>query len=146
MNKLIMDFEGFVANPYFDPATGGEPITIGYGTTIYSNGKKVTMKDPAISITEAMNQLQFYINRIITPVIKANVKQPLNANQIEALESFIYNLGPTNFKSSTLLKKININPNDPSIANEFRKWNKANSKVMAGLTRRREAEAKLYFS
>jgi lysozyme len=41
---------------------------------------------------------------------------------------------------------VNANPNDPEIANEFLKWNKAGGKVMPGLTRRREAESKLYFS
>jgi len=49
-------------------------------------------------------------------------------------------------KASTLLKKVNLNPNDPTIKDEFMKWNKAAGKVLAGLTRRREAEANLYFS
>jgi lysozyme len=51
-----------------------------------------------------------------------------------------------NLKSSTLLKKVNINPNDPTIAAEFLKWNKAGGKIVAGLTRRRQAESDLYFS
>jgi lysozyme len=46
---------------------------------------------------------------------------------------------------STLLKKVNINPNDLTIRNEFLKWNKAGGKVLNGLTKRRESEANLYF-
>jgi lysozyme len=60
--------------------------------------------------------------------------------------SFCYNLGPANLKSSTLLKKANVNPNDPTIAQEFLKWNKAGGKALKGLTKRRQAESDLYFS
>jgi lysozyme len=51
-----------------------------------------------------------------------------------------------NLKSSTLLKKVNANPNDPTIAAEFLKWNKANGRALKGLTNRRIAEADLYES
>jgi lysozyme len=61
------------------------------------------------------------------------------------LVSFAYNAGVGNLQKSTLLKKVNANPADPSIRDEFMKWDKANSKVLAGLTRRRQAEADLYF-
>jgi lysozyme len=70
----------------------------------------------------------------------------INQNQFDALVSFCYNVGPGNLKSSTLLKKVNANPNDPTIRTEFLKWNKGGGKVLAGLTRRRTAEANLYFS
>jgi lysozyme len=59
--------------------------------------------------------------------------------------SFTYNVGIANLQKSTLLKKVNYNPNDPTIRLEFMKWNKAGGKVLNGLTRRREAEANLYF-
>jgi lysozyme len=47
---------------------------------------------------------------------------------------------------STLLKKAKVNPNDPSILDEFLKWNKAGGKILNGLTNRRREEANLYFS
>jgi lysozyme len=72
-------------------------------------------------------------------------RDDLTQSQFDALTSFCYNLGGGNLKSSTLLKKVNLNPNDPTIKAEFLKWNKAGGKVLAGLTRRREAEATLYF-
>jgi lysozyme len=45
-----------------------------------------------------------------------------------------------------LLKKVNANPNDPTIRNEFMRWTRAGGKVLKGLVTRREAEANLYFS
>jgi lysozyme len=60
--------------------------------------------------------------------------------------SFAFNLGITALGRSTLLKKVNINPTDPTIAAEFAKWNKAGGKILNGLTKRRAKEAKLYFA
>ena len=63
--------------------------------------------------------------------------------------SFIYNLGIGAFVKSTLKKKIVANSNDKSIKDEFMKWNKARVSgelmELKGLTRRRIAEAELYF-
>jgi lysozyme len=50
-----------------------------------------------------------------------------------------------NLRNSTLLKKVNANPSDETIRAEFMKWDKAGGKKLAGLTRRRKAEADLYF-
>jgi lysozyme len=72
-------------------------------------------------------------------------RDDINQNQFDALVSFAYNLGPGNLKSSTLLKKVNANPEDESIRLEFMKWVKAGGKTLKGLVRRREAEANLYF-
>jgi lysozyme len=73
------------------------------------------------------------------------VKSKINSNQFSALVSFAFNLGVGNLAKSTLLKLVNKNPSDPAINLEFMKWNKANGKVLAGLTRRRQAESELYF-
>ena len=75
-----------------------------------------------------------------------SLKLNLNQGQYDALISFIYNVGFANFLSSTLLKKIRINPGDPSIAYEFSRWNKASGKILQGLVKRRKAESDLYFS
>ena len=66
--------------------------------------------------------------------------------QWDAIVSFVFNVGIGNFKSSTLLAKIRINPEDNSIMDEFIRWVYANGKVMKGLQKRRLAEMKLYFS
>lgn len=59
--------------------------------------------------------------------------------------SFAFNVGLGNFGKSTLLKKVNVNPVDPTIRNEFLRWNKSGGKVLTGLTRRRESESNLYY-
>ena len=73
-------------------------------------------------------------------------RDDISQSQFDALVSFAYNLGPNSLKSSTLLKKVNANPSDPTIKDEFLKWTKAGGKVLKGLVLRREAEAALYFS
>jgi len=72
-------------------------------------------------------------------------RDDINQNQFDALVSFAYNLGPANLKSSTLLKKVNANPEDETIRAEFMKWVKAGGKTLQGLVKRRTAEADLYF-
>jgi lysozyme len=139
---LIKSFEGLYLKPYLCPAN---VPTIGYGNTFYENGNKVTLKDPIITEARAiellMSELGMYEQKVDSYCIDT-----INQNQFDALVSFCYNVGPGNLKSSTLLKKVNANPNDPAIRTEFLKWNKGGGKVLAGLTRRRTAEANLYFS
>ena len=139
--ELIKSFEGFYSKPYLDPI--GIP-TIGYGATYYPNKKKVTMKDKPLTEKEASDLLKEMMVTYENDV-KRLVKRELNQNQFDALVSFTYNLGSANLGKSTLLKKINANPCDKTIKDEFLKWNKAGGKVISGLTRRRNAEAELYF-
>jgi lysozyme len=138
---LIKAFEGFESKPYKCPA--GIP-TIGYGATFYPNGKKVTMADTAVTEEQATVLLASMLVSF-EKYVDSYCVDTITQNQFDALVSFAYNLGPANLKSSTLLKKVNANPNDESIRLEFMKWVKAGGKTLAGLVRRREAEANLYF-
>ena len=70
----------------------------------------------------------------------------IGREKLIALVSFAYNLGQNALKNSTLLKKVNANPNDPAIRAEFNKWVNAGGKKLAGLVARRKAEADLYFT
>jgi lysozyme len=118
--------------------------TIGYGNTFYENGTSVK---PGDKITqERANELFEIIAKEFADKVAPLVKSLVTPNQFAALTSFAYNAGIGNLKSSTLLKKVNANPNDPSIALEFAKWDKAGGKVLAGLTKRRASESKLYFT
>jgi lysozyme len=118
--------------------------TIGYGNTFYENGTSVK---PGDKITqERANELFEIIAKEFANKVAPLVKSAVTPNQFAALTSFAYNAGIGNLKSSTLLKKVNANPNDPSIALEFAKWDKAGGKVLAGLTKRRASESKLYFT
>lgn len=138
---LIKSFEGLVLKPYLCPA--GVP-TIGYGSTRYENGQRVKLSDPAITEARAESLLRVTL-REYEQAVDAVTRDDVNQNQFDALVSFAYNLGVQALKGSTLLKRVNANPADPAIAKEFSKWVNANGKKMAGLVRRREAEAKLYF-
>lgn len=142
---LIQEFEGWSSRPYPDPATNGIPYTIGFGNTFYEDGTKVNLTDAPITKERGLELLKITL-KMFEKQVDSLTRDDINQNQFDALCSFCYNVGAANLKISTLLKKVNINPNDESIALEFVKWNKANGKVLNGLTKRRQKEAILYFS
>lgn len=96
--NMIKMFEGFRAKPYKCPA--GVP-TIGYGSTFYSNGKKVTLKDKLITEQDATNLLTTVVTNFSSGVSKL-LKIQVTQNQFDALVDFAYNVGIGNLKSSTL--------------------------------------------
>lgn len=102
------------------------------------------MSDPPITKQRAEELLQLNADRFARKVLNL-VKKPITQNQLNALTSFAYNVGSGALASSTLLKKVNVNPNDITIRNEFLRWNKANGVALKGLTNRRIKEADLYF-
>ena len=137
---LIKEFEGCKLKAY---QCSAKKWTIGFGNTFYEDGSPVM---PGHAITqEKANQLFEIIGNDFSAKVAKLVTAKVSENQFGALVSFAYNCGIANLQKSTLLKKVNANPNDQSIKAEFAKWNKASGKVLAGLTRRREAESKLYF-
>lgn len=136
---LIKKFEGCKLKAYRCPAG---LWTISWGLTFYPDGTKVKEGDV---ITQ--QQAEDYFNAIVDDFAKkvdALIKSNVTDNNFSALVSFAYNVGMGNFQRSTLLRKVNANPKDPSIRAEFMKWTRANNVVLKGLVRRREAEAKLY--
>jgi len=137
---LIKEFEGCKLKAYQCSAM---KWTIGYGNTFYEDGSPV-MAGHAIS-KEKAEQLFEIIGDAFAEKVDKVVTANVSENQFGALVSFAYNCGIANLQKSTLLKKVNANHSDPTIRAEFLKWNKAAGKVLAGLTRRREAEANLYF-
>ena len=139
---LIKSFEGLKLKPY---VCAGGINTIGYGNTYYMNGKKVTLQDKPITIQEAEELLKLSVS-IYEKAVDSFCRDDISQSQFDALASFCYNVGTGNLQKSTLIKKVNANPQDPTIRAEFMKWNKAAGKVLLGLTRRRTAEANLYFS
>ena len=145
--KLITEFEGFSDRPYY--ATAEEKlkgiVTIGYGNTFYPDGTKVKITDSKMTIEKGLYILEKLVEKFRIQV-KKYVKKELTKNQEDALVSFAYNVGIGNFSKSTLLKLVNINPNDGMIAKEFLKWNKQAGKELKGLTNRRIKESALYFT
>jgi len=137
--ELIRHYEGFRARAYKCPAG---VWTIGYGSTFYANGKKVREGD-TITEQDALALLKLVVNDFSAQVKKL-LRVELKDNQFSAVVSLAYNIGVGNFKSSTLLKKLNAK--DSSAAEEFTKWVKANGKVLPGLVARRHAERLLFIS
>lgn len=117
--------------------------TIGLGNTFYADGSKVKQGDV---ITKKDAYYLFHLIAIkFEKAINENVKVNLNQNQFNALFCFVYNIGITGFKNSTLLRYVNLNPNDGNIAKQFLRWNKISGKESKGLTNRRIKESALYF-
>jgi lysozyme len=130
---LIRQFEGLRRSAY--RCSAGVP-SIGYGTT---NGVKMGQ---TITRDEADRLLLEDAQRFADHVA-ALVKVPLNQNQVDALISFVYNVGPAAFAKSTMLKLINQGLLEDA-ANQFVRWNKVNGEPLAGLTRRRMSERDLF--
>ena len=140
--ELIKKYEGFESKAYKCPAG---IWTIGFGATYYMDGTPVKESD-TITLEEAENLLNEMSEKNYGSYVDKYVTSNINPYQRDALISFAYNIGNANLKSSTLLKKVNNNPTDKTIKDEFLRWNKAGGKVLKGLTLRREAEAELYFT
>jgi len=140
--ELIKQFEGLSLTPY---VCSGGINTIGYGNTYYTNGKKVTLQDQPITKQQAEELLKHSLSTY-EKAVDSFCRDDISQSQFDALVSFAYNLGTGALQKSTLIKKVNANPKDVTIADEFLKWNKAAGRVLAGLTKRRQAEANLYFS
>lgn len=138
---IIKKFEGLRLTSYLCPSG---LATIGYGATFYENGSRVQLGEK-ITIDRADSLLLMQVKLFETEV-KRTVKSALNENQLGALVSFCFNIGGAAFSKSTLAKKANANPNDPSIRAEFMRWTRGGGKVLPGLVRRREAEANLYYA
>lgn len=133
---LIKHFEGFFLKSYLCPA---KVWTIGYGTTIYADGKKVAANQ---TCTE-QQALQFLKQDLsyFEKMVDAYSRDDISQQQFDALVSFCYNLGAKSLKDSTLLKVINKDPKDNTgIKTQWLRWNKAGGAVLKGLTRRRNSE------
>ena len=133
--SIVKSFEGCKLTAYLCPA---KVWTIGYGTTSnVKQGMTITPDQANKLLAQDIAKFEASVDNLVT----SNISE----NQFSALVSFAYNLGAGNLKSSTLLKKVNANPNDVTIKAEFVKWNKAGGKILDGLIRRRKVESELYF-
>ena len=131
--KLIKSFEGLRLRAYQD-AVG--IWTIGYGTTRgVRPGMTISEKDAEAFLQEDLVRFEQSINDAL--------QVPVNDNQFSALACFTYNVGSGAFRSSTLLKLLN-RQDTHGAADQFPRWNKAGGRVLAGLTRRRQAERSLF--
>jgi len=142
----LAGWEGEELCPYKDQA--GIP-TIGIGSTFYPNGTKVTMADPCITKEQAVEICQVNLKSFIDEV-NEYVKVPINQNQFDAVLDFTYNEGDGALAESTLLKRINANPSDPTIRDAFMMWVKVKENGVlvtdSWQVKRRTGDANLYFT
>ena len=139
--NLCKQFEGFSSQTYLCPA--GIP-TIGYGSTYYSDGRKVVLTDPPITEPEAYALLMRELEHTFLPGVLRHCPVLLTDEyKCNAIVDFCYNLGIGRLQTSTLKRKIN--EQDWEAAKEqLMLWNKGNGKVLPGLVKRRTAESKLF--
>lgn len=133
---LIKRFEGLRLQAYQD-AVG--VWTIGYGST----GPGV-IQGLSWSIQQAEADLAQRVNALDQTLAQL-VQVPLTANQRNALLSLMYNIGPSAFSGSTLLKDLNAG-NVQKAADDFLAWNHAGGKVLDDLTKRRTQERALFLT
>ena len=131
--ELIKHFEGCELEAYKCPAG---VWTIGYGHIKgVSEGMSITQEQAEQMLLDELKEYENYINELVVV--------DLSQNQFDALVSWVYNLGPANLKSSTLLKVLNSG-DYAGVPAQIERWNKAGGKVLEGLIRRRQAESSLF--
>jgi lysozyme len=138
MQEMIRNFEGLCLKAMRCPAG---VLTIGYGHTgsDVKEGMTITKSRANEILSSDLSKFETSLNNMLTAA-KVTLKQ----NQFDALISFVFNLGVGTLQRSTLWRKLKANPNDTTIPNEFRRYVYAAGKVLPGLVKRRDAEAKYY--
>ncbi|AXL49990.1 muraminidase [Paraburkholderia caffeinilytica] len=134
---LIKQFEGLRLTRYLDAV--GKP-TIGYGHLILPHERF----DRPLTESEALALLKRDL-RSAELALRKLIRVAITQQQFDALMSFVFNLGAGRLHSSTLLRYLNAGATRQA-ADQFLVWNKAGGKPLAGLTRRRQAERKLFIS
>ncbi len=137
--RLIKHFEGFSAEPYLCPAG---VLTIGHGATYGVDRRRVGPDHPPLDAAGAEALLRRDLARFALAVDRM-VVVPIGANQHGALTSFAFNLGSGALRASTLLRRVNAGAWD-DVPDQFHRWVFAGGRRLAGLVRRREAEAELW--
>jgi lysozyme len=141
----IMAFEGLhklrpdgKVEAYPDPASGGDPWTIGYGAT----GAGIR-RGTVWTKEEAQERLRRDVERFAAGVREALGDAATTQGEFDALVSFAFNVGLGNLEKSTLLRKHKAGDKQGA-ALEFGKWTMASGRRLPGLVRRRQAEAAIY--
>lgn len=137
---MCKTFEGFRSKPYMCPA--GVP-TIGFGSTFYMSGRRVTLNDPPISQGYAEKILLHELTYTYLPgVLRLCPKLSNDVSRLNAIVDFTYNLGVGRLQTSTLRAKLNGEDWDGA-KEQLMRWVRGGSKVLPGLVLRRKAEAVL---
>ena len=139
--SLCKQYEGLYLRPYLCPA--GIP-TIGYGTTQYKKGVKVTLSDPPVTAERARVLLQNELAGVVYPAVLSLCPNVISwgPKATAAIMDFVYNLGAGRLRSSTLRKKIQADDR-AGAKKELAKWVMGGGRVLPGLVKRRMTECAL---
>lgn len=144
--ELCKRFEGFRAKPYLCPA--GVP-TIGYGSTHYTGGTKVTLQDAPIGepaaramlLHELLNTYAPAVIRLCPGLLVLAASQN-DWRKLNAIVDFAYNLGAGRLQTSTLRRRINEGDWEGA-QTELMRWVRGGGRILPGLVTRRKAECAL---
>lgn len=140
---LCRQFEGYRAKPYLCPAN---VATIGYGSTYYADGRKVTLEDAPMSEPDARALLMYELQHTYLPGALRHCPSLIaDERKCNAIVDFCYNLGIGRLQTSTLKRKINAGDWEGA-KEQLMLWTRGGGKVLPGLVRRREAEKALLLS
>lgn len=142
---VIKHYEGFVSTPYICPA--GKK-TIGYGHVVAKGESftSISQFQADLLLYQDITKAIFNLEKIAPELFEADEHK---VEKILAITSFLFNVGETNFRSSTLLKKIH-NKEWSAAANEILRWDKTTDPktgkkvALEGLTKRRQSESLLF--
>ena len=133
--QLLKHYEGCELTAY---RCSADVLTIGYGHTKgVTEDMVITQEEADQMLQDEMPEYEGYINDKVTVA--------LNQDQFDAMVCWVYNLGSGNLASSTLLKVLNEGDYE-AVPEQMKRWNKAGGKVLNGLIKRRDSEAKLFCS
>ena len=138
--ELCRKYEGYRAKPYLCPAN---VATIGYGSTYYADGKKLTLQDPPMDEPTARALLLVELEHTYLPGVLRNC--PILATDVRKCNSivdFAYNCGVGRLQTSTLKRKINASDWEGA-KEQLMLWTKGGGKVLPGLLKRRISECAL---
>ena len=143
VTALIKPFEGYARRlpsgdciAYPDPATGGDPWTIGYGSTGSGIGPGTMW-----SKDQAEQRLQEHVEYFTQGLVRLSPKLlQASPRRFAAVLSWAYNCGLGNYRISTFKKRVDAD-DWQGAAEQCLLWNKAAGRIMPGLTRRRQAES-----
>ena len=138
--ELCRKYEGYRSKPYLCPAN---VATIGYGSTYYADGKKVTLEDAPMDEPTARALLLVELEHTYLPGVLRNCPGLItDVRKCNAIVDFCYNLGTGRLQTSTLKRKINANDWEGA-KEQLMLWTKGGGKVLPGLLKRRTAECAL---
>ena len=138
---IVKEFEGCKLTAYPDPGTGGEPWTIGWGSTGPGIGPGTVWTQQKADDALLADLRQFHRSMLVVLPMAAE----WSGHRQAALTSFAYNVGIGALQESTLRQRL-IRGEDPVqvVREELPRWNRGGNGVMSGLVRRRAAEVALF--